>query len=105
MPSPIPDIREATLRLRDALLAPGPEAMESQIPALEAAVEALRQVTVASPELQALKADLQATARLIESGQAFHDGWARLLGSASGGYTSSGGTPALSPRPSLFLEG
>ena len=56
-------------------------------------------------ELKSLQADLRAVQKLIEHGAAFHRGWARLLGAAAAGYTSSGETAPLAARGSLAMEG
>ena len=56
-------------------------------------------------ELKSLKAELRAVATLIEHGAAFHRGWARLLGAAAAGYTSSGEAAPLTARGSVAMEG
>lgn len=56
-------------------------------------------------ELKSLQAELRAVQKLIEHGAAFHRGWARLLGAAAAGYTSSGETAPLAARGSLAMEG
>jgi hypothetical protein len=56
-------------------------------------------------ELKSLQADLLAVQKLIERGAAFHSGWARLLGAAAAGYTSSGEAAPLAARGSLAIQG
>jgi hypothetical protein len=56
-------------------------------------------------ELKSLQADLLAVQKLIEHGAAFHSGWARLLGAAAAGYTSSGEAAPLAARGSLAIQG
>ena len=56
-------------------------------------------------ELRSLQAELRAVQKLIEHGAAFHRGWARLLGAAAAGYTSSGEAAPLAARGSLAMEG
>lgn len=56
-------------------------------------------------DLKSLKGELRAVATLIEHGAAFHRGWARLLGAAAAGYTSSGEAAPLTARGGLAMEG
>ncbi len=56
-------------------------------------------------ELRSLQSDLRSVQELIEHGAAFHRGWARLLGAAAVGYTSSGEAAPLAARGSLAMEG
>jgi hypothetical protein len=56
-------------------------------------------------ELKSLKSELRAVRTLIEHGAAFHRGWARLLGAAAAGYTSSGEAAPLMARGSVAMEG
>jgi hypothetical protein len=56
-------------------------------------------------ELKSLQTDLRAVQKLIEHGAAFHRGWARLLGVAAAGYTSSGEAAPLRARGSVAMKG
>jgi hypothetical protein len=100
--------------LRTSLLSPVPEPIGDCLPKL---VEAAGLILLIEqgfrtapnrallPELLQLKADLAAVAKLIEHGLIFYQGWARLIGSATGGYTSAGGATPLAAPGTVFVRG
>ena len=118
--------------VRIALLSPSPEEIVSCLPALEEAVFSLQQLEKellgdsnpqavptqsatglpegqAQPEirvaLQALQNDLQIAKRLIEHGAALHQGWAKLLAAAAGGYVATGAPAPLTVPGTVSIEG
>lgn len=91
--------------LRRALLSSSPEEIEQCLPLLSEAAGCLttiqRELALQpdqdpgfAGELKTLKQELRVVTKLIEHGAAFWQGWARLFGAATGGYTPSG-----EPRP------
>ncbi len=108
-------------RLRGALLSPSPDEIEQCLPGLVEAAACLGLVQqklklgeveglgAADPELgrelKALKNDLTAVRRLIEHGASFYQGWAKLLGSATAGYTPTGDAAPISFTGSLSIRG
>lgn len=101
--------------LREALIAPGPEEIESCLPALAEAAGCLASIehdlksSAAPPEMAAelkeLRAELKMVARFIANGAAFYHGWAKLLSSAALGYTPSGSAPPLTPAGTVSVQG
>jgi len=65
----------------------------------EAAPDGLRS------DLDGLKNELRRVHALIEQGAAFHSGLAKLLGSATAGYTPSGAAAPLTPAGALSVQG
>jgi hypothetical protein len=102
-------------RLRSALLRPSPEKIEQCLPELAEAVACLGMiqhslsVEAADPELgrelKRLKTDLNAVRRLIEYGMEFYRGWAKLLGSATAGYTPTGDAAPISAAGTVSIRG
>lgn len=102
-----PAVSGALSRLREALLAPEPEAIALCLTCLREAAARLQSLAcelAAHPpdettraalggELRELQRELKRTARLIRSGSDFWAGWARLLG------LDTGYTPAGLPAP------
>jgi hypothetical protein len=85
--------------------------MEAQIPALQAAVLSLQRLRGESPEpglrgeLEALKRELRAPARLIAQGLKLTQGMARLLASSTAGYQQDGQPAALKSGGTLLVRG
>jgi hypothetical protein len=110
MPSAVNLARQEIERLRLALLQAAPQPMELSIVALEAAIEGMRlldarHVPELKNELVALRADLARVSRLIESGAALHEGWAKVVGAALGGYTPSGSAAPLTAASRVSVKG
>jgi hypothetical protein len=116
MRSSVNAIRNQIGALRLALLAPSPEGIEQCLPSLADAVarvggieRELRLHPNPDPalgwELKALQRDLRAVGKLVANGLAFWNGWGRLLGSASAGYTPSGEPQPVSASGSISLRG
>lgn len=113
-----PRIQQARARLealRLALLSPSPEEIGSTLAGLEEAARCLESVeqevregTCASHEvrreLKFLKNDVRISARLIEHGLAFCNGWARMLG-AGPSYTQAGEAAPVEAVGTLSLRG
>ena len=108
--------REHVAALRGALVSPSPEEIERFLPALVEAAACLGSVqheietsSTGVPELReelhALKSELALVQRLIEHGATFYQGWARLLGSATGGYTPSGESAPLTGARTISAQG
>jgi len=104
--------------LRSALLSPAAGPLEECLPALEEAASCLRTVQgklaeelpphVRSDlrrEIRALQQQIAVVLRLIAAGAAFAEGWARMLGAATGGYTPAGSPTPLTPSQRLRVEG
>ena len=99
--SDIRKIREDVSGMRTALTAPDPGEIAAQMVGLEAALRQLRDWrgsdapenpedrALLRAELEALSSELKRTERLIQSGDEFWRGWARLIGMDTG-YTPSG---------------
>jgi hypothetical protein len=121
----IQEARIFVASLRDALLAPAqsPEGLVALLPGLSQAAAGMHlvehelradpSVPVTLPrvdsinvirDLKSLKSELRAAANLIRHGAEFHRGWARLLGSAAAGYTSSGEAAPLAARGTVAIE-
>ena len=103
--------RSEVHRACELLIAPSPKALNNCQEALEHAVSALKEFRSfsqeAPPEPGArslaliLKTEVSRARRLMESLAAFYKGWERILGTMSGGYTSSG-SPAAVTREGRF---
>jgi hypothetical protein len=99
--SDIRKIREDMSGVRVALTAPDPGEIAAQMVGLESAVRQMsewagkggpadpEERALLRAELEALQGELRGTERLIENGEEFWRGWARLLGMDTG-YTPSG---------------
>jgi hypothetical protein len=102
-------------RLRSVLLTPSPEKIEQCLPGLAEALACLGEVQrslgveAADPELgrelKVLKNDLNAVRKLIEHGAEFYQGWAKLLGSATSGYTPTGDAAPISAAGTVSIRG
>ncbi len=102
-------------QLRGALLSPSPEEIERCLPGLVEAVACLGLVQQnlsgegadpeLSRELKTLRIELTAVSRLIEHGAAFYHGWAKLLGSATSGYTPTGDAAPISAAGTMWIRG
>lgn len=101
--------------LRLALLSPAPEDIGAALPGLEEAVRCLATVEqdvregACAPyevrrELNLLKNELRISARLIEHGVAFCQGWAKMLG-AGPAYTQTGHQAPSQSARTLSLRG
>jgi hypothetical protein len=104
------DIRKAhqgIVALRNALLMGGSAEIGECVTDLEGACGLLRHLETgpsSRDELEALRAELNRTARLIEHGDNLWRGWARILGAAAG-YTSAGEPAALAASGQLSVRG
>ena len=56
-------------------------------------------------QLHSLNRELEIAQRLVIHGTAFCDGWARMLGSAAGGYGASGDPAPLSAPGTVLING
>lgn len=102
-------------QLRSALRSPSPEEIERCLPGLVEAAACLGLIQQQlgceafepelGRELKALKNDLNLVGRLIEHGAAFYLGWAKLLGSATSGYTPSGEAAPISAAGTMSIRG
>jgi hypothetical protein len=111
-------IKEARSRveaLRLALVSPTLEDISEALPGLDEAAGCLAKVEqevrrgVCAPyevrrELKLLKNDLRITARLIQNGIAFCQGWAKLLGTGPA-YTQEGHTAPCQSEGTVSLRG
>ena len=115
MLSKIKQARDRVEALRTALVNPAPEEIAVALPGLEDAARYLLTVEqeVAAGafapyevrrELRMLKNDLRISARLIEHGIAFCQGWAKMLG-AGPAYTQTGHTEPAHSEGTLLLRG
>jgi hypothetical protein len=101
--------RSEVHRACDLLIASTPEALDDCQDALARAVSVLhdfrRNQVPPSPGLtalaRALKADVARANHLLQRLARFYKGWERMLGTMSGGYTSSG-APAAVARQGRF---
>ena len=101
--------------VRAALREPCPEVLEACLPQLEEAARNLAMAAAAAAadppaatvrsELEALRADLHACARLIEQGMALGHMWAGILAAAAGGYSHTGDPVPLSARSGVSMHG
>jgi hypothetical protein len=102
--------------LRRALLSPSHEEIERCLPLLADAVGCISAIQrdLASQsnqdaelrrDLKSLRQELNAVNKLIEHGAAFWRGWARLLGSATSGYTPSGEARPVAVAGTISLRG
>lgn len=110
MRSNIHNARRQVAGLRAALLAPSPEILLSQVPALEAAAQMLAmngdcKGADLRPELAALALDLHRAAVLIQHGMDLQMGWARILAAATSEYRPDGEPRGFEPQGSVSLQG
>ena len=110
--------------LRVALQSPAPEDVEASLPALEEAVNSLQELVremqdsrKADPgavsdehheftlQLHALNSSLDVAQRLVVHGQTFCDGWAKILGGATGGYQATGNPAPLTAPATVSIKG
>ena len=113
--SSLRDARNHVARLREALLAPSPEAIARCLPGLIEAGECLGRVQQelgGGPvdgglvlEVQAFQRELKIAAKLIEHGAALQSGWAKLLGAAVSGYLPDGEAAPLSAAGTISVRG
>ena len=116
----IRDSRTQIATLREALLSRelSPTQLIACLPGLSKAAAALGAVEYelrvrpgsaigarVTRDLKSLQSELDNAAKLIERGAAFHQGWARVLGSAAAGYTASGDGAPLAARGTVALQG
>jgi hypothetical protein len=102
-------------RMRAALLAPTPEAIEQCLPGLAEAADLLGRVQqdlAAGGErhnilmdVYALNRELGAVHQLIARGAGFYSGWAKLLGAATAGYMPSGEAAPVMPSGKISIRG
>ena len=115
MQSRIQQARARVEALRLALLSPSPEEIGSTLAGLEEAARCLETVErevregTCAPhevrrELKFLKNDLRISARLIEHGLAFCNGWARMLGTGPS-YSQAGDAVPAETVGTLSLRG
>jgi hypothetical protein len=118
MRSKLHNIRKQAMALRQALVTPSIEGLDSQLPALQEAAQDLESLsstligtteTAIEPglrrELEALAQDLAGAGRLIAQGLAFQLGLARLLAAATSGYRPDGEPAALNAAGSISVRG
>jgi hypothetical protein len=119
MRSDIHKARKQAAALREALLAQKPTDLERCLTGLCSAVGGFQRLECkmaasqpADPgerarlqrELEVLREDLRRAARLIEHGQILWQGWARLVGAASG-YTAAGEPAPLAASGRVSVRG
>ena len=100
--------RSEVKRACDLLVAPSPQALDTCQTALQRAVVELTNLPSHGAELLAdagarsaahgLRAEVLRAARLLGSLSSFYQGWERILGALSAGYTANG-DPAPVARP------
>ena len=96
-----------------ALSQPTPSAIEDCVPGLIEAAECLRRFehNVAGveqnclAELRALNREITGARRLMKHGADFYQGWARVLGAASGGYTPAGEATPITSASKILIRG
>ena len=103
-------IRRHIEALRLTLLTPSPEGIEQWLPKLQDAAAFLAsyhpgQDSGSLSELKALSKELATIKKLVEQGAAFWNEWAKLLGSVTGGYTSSGRAQPVTAARTVSLQG
>lgn len=107
--------RDKVEALRLALVSPEPQEIAVALPGLEEAALCLAAVEQEirdgqSPthevrrELKLLRNDLRISAKLIEHGMAFCQGWAKMLGGGPG-YNQSGQAAPVASGGTLSLQG
>jgi len=115
MRSKVKQARDRIEVLRQALVSPLAEDMGAALPGLEEAARFLAGIERelregACPpqevhrELKLLKNELRISARLIEHGMAFCQGWAKMLG-AGPAYTRAGHAAPTATEGTLLLRG
>jgi hypothetical protein len=105
--------RSEVHRACDLLIASTPEALQDSQTALERAVAALQEfrrgaaapASGATSLARALRAEVFRAGRLLESLASFYQGWNRILGAMSGGYTASGAPAAVSRQGRICCRG
>ncbi|HEY4362034.1 MAG TPA: hypothetical protein VGN17_13745 [Bryobacteraceae bacterium] len=114
MRSNIHNAKQSVAELRATLLTPSFEGLESQVPALEAAVrelEALKSApgsgtrALSRSEMQSFAVDLLGVARLIEHGMLFQQGWARILAASACNYQPNGEPASAPPAATVSVQG
>jgi hypothetical protein len=112
IPNATERVRDSIRALRATLLAPSPEALESHLPALEAALhelqcdpQGLQHDSRSRRDLEALARELRVVGSLIEHGIAFQQGWAKLLAAATGGYRPDGEPRPLQTPGRISMQG
>lgn len=112
-------VRAGVEKMRQCLLTAGPAGVHESIPHLEMALATMRAVESElgsrlsrdterrwlSLELGRLRRDLAMAARLIAGASRFYAGWAKLLESATAGYTAQGELTGPAARGSMVLDG
>jgi hypothetical protein len=63
------------------------------------------QIPLLCAELEALRKELDIARRLVAQGSAFYAAWARVLGSATWGYTPVGSAALVEAAGSVYLKG
>ena len=115
MRSKLKQARDRVEALRLALLSPEPAEIAMALPGLEDAARCLAIVEQEvrkgafipyeiRRELKLLQNDLHISARLIEHGMAFSEGWAKMLG-AGPAYTQAGQSAPAPLEGTLSLRG
>ena len=107
--------RSDVSRACDLLIAPTPQALDSCQDALRRAVAAMaefrtqhRDVPIAldaAPIVRGLQAEIRRAKQLLQNLASFYHGWERILGTMSGGYTSSGDPAPVERRGRLCCRG
>lgn len=119
MRAKLQDVRRRVATLRRTLLSPSAEEIRLHLPELMEAVQRLDDIQNElrshgardaqngdlAQELQALKKELRMVHRLIDHSVAFYQGWAKLFGSATGGYMSSGEAAPLTTPAVVWMQG
>jgi len=93
-----------------ALLTPDPEALTKSAEALAAAIAEMSPPAgdigaSALPGVLDLRREVQKTAFLLERARRFYEGWGRILGALTAGYTPFGGAAAPAGVHRICLQG
>ena len=107
--------RSEVTRACSLLIAPTPEALNTCQDALQRAVTALTEMRsplaefpadpAVEPEARALRADVRKVGRLLQNIASFYQGWERILGAMTGGYTPSGDPAPVTRQGRLCFRG
>ena len=105
--------RSEVRRACDLLVASTPEALQDSQNALADALAALQEFrrsqpplnSAAAPLAKALRTEVIRAGRLLQNLAGFYQGWERILGAMSGGYTASGAPAAVSRQGRLCCRG
>ena len=102
--------RSEVHRACDLLIAPTPEALKNCEEALARAVSAVQSgVAGGEPATAALAnslgAEITRAGRLLNNLAAFYQGWERILGTMSGGYTPHGAPAAVARQGRICCRG